>query len=74
MHARAHTYMEPLFRGLPDERPSPLERPLDDVNLIINVFIATPDERLPLLKGHVSGVKGVALLYIVIHIFFENYR
>ena len=48
--------MEPLLRGHPDERPTPL----DNVNLNINVLIATPDERPPLLKGHISGAKGVA--------------
>ena len=52
--------MEPLLRGHPDERPPPLERPLDNVNLNINVLISTPDERRPLLKGHFSGAKGVA--------------
>ena len=54
--------MEPLLRGHPDERPTPLERPLDNVNLNINVhvLISTPDERPPLLKGHISGTKGVA--------------
>ena len=53
--------MEPLLRGHPDERPHPLERPLDNVNLNINVLISTPDKRPPLLKGHFSGGKGVAL-------------
>ena len=52
--------MEPLLRGHPDERPTPLERPLDNVNLNINVLISTPDDRPPLLKGHISGKKGVA--------------
>ena len=52
--------VEPLLRGHPDERPPPLERPLDNVNLNINVLISTPDERPPLLKGHFSGAKGVA--------------
>ena len=53
--------VKPLLRGHPDERPSPLERPLDNVNLNINVLIFTPDERAPLLKGHFSDAKGVAL-------------
>ena len=44
--------VEPLLRDHPDERPPPLERPLDNVNLNINVLISTPDERPPLLKGH----------------------
>ena len=52
--------VEPLLRGHPDERPPPLERPPDNVNLNINVLISTPDERPPLLKGHFSGAKGVA--------------
>ena len=52
--------VEPLLRGHPDERPTPLERPLDNVNLNINVLISTPDERPSLLKGHISGTKGVA--------------
>ena len=52
--------VEPLLRGHPDERPPPLERPLDNVNLYINVLISTPDERPPLLKGHFSDAKGVA--------------
>ena len=52
--------MKPLLRGHPFERPPPLERPLDNVNLNINVLISTPDERPPLLKGHFSDAKGVA--------------
>ena len=56
-----NTTVEPLLRGHPDERPLPLERPLDIVNLNINVSISIPDERPPLLKGHFSDAKGVAL-------------
>ena len=43
--------MKPLFRGHPDDRPTPLERPLDNdnENLNINVLISTPDERPTLL-------------------------
>ena len=52
--------MKPLLRGHPDERPPPLKRPLDNVNLHINVLIFTPDKRPPLLKGHFSDAKGVA--------------
>ena len=52
--------MEPLLRGHPDERPPPLERPLGNVNLNINVLIFTPNKRPPLLKGHFSDAKGVA--------------
>ena len=36
---------EPLLRGHTDKRPPPLERPLDKVNLNINVLISTPDEK-----------------------------
>ena len=50
--------VEPLLRGQPDERPPPLERPLDNVNLNMNVLISTPDERPPILKGHFSAEKG----------------
>ena len=53
--------MEPLLRGHPDERPLPLERHLNNVNLNINVLIFTPDERPLLLKGHYSDAKGVVL-------------
>ena len=54
--------MEPILRGHPDDRPSPLERPLDTltINLNITVLISNPHERPPLLKGHFSGVKRVA--------------
>ena len=36
------------------------ERPLDNVNLNINVFVSTPDGRPPLMKGHFSDAKGLA--------------
>ena len=52
--------VEPLLRDHPDQSPTPLERPLDNVNLNINVLISTPDERPTLLKGHISATKGVA--------------
>ena len=42
--------VEPLLRGHPDERPTPLERQLDNVKLNINVLISTPNERPHLLK------------------------
>ena len=42
-------------------RPPSLERPLDNVNLNINVFMSTPDERPSSLKGNFSGAKGMAL-------------
>ena len=51
--------VEPLLRSHPDERPPPLERPLDNVNLNINVLISTPNKRPPLLKVHFSDAKGV---------------
>ena len=53
------TTVEPLLRGHPDERPPPLDRPLDNVNLN-KVLISTPAERPTLLKGHFSDTKGVA--------------
>ena len=53
--------VEPLLRGHPDHRPPPLERPFDNVYLTINVLISNPNERPPLLKGHFSDAKGVAL-------------
>ena len=52
--------MEPLVRGHPDKSRNPLERPLDTINLNINVLISTPDERPPILKGNFSGTKGLA--------------
>ena len=54
--------VEPLLRGHPDERPLPLERPLDEENLNKNVLISTPDERPPVLKRQFSEAKGVASL------------
>ena len=51
--------VEPLLRGHHDKRSTPLETPLDNVNLNINVMISTPDKRQPLLRGHISGAKGV---------------
>ena len=38
---------------------TPLERPLDTVNLNINILISTPDKRPPRFKGNISGAKGV---------------
>ena len=46
-----------MYSGTPFERPPPLERPLDNVNLNINVLISTSDER-PLLKGQFLVQKG----------------
>ena len=52
--------VEPLLRGHLEKRPTPLERPLDNINLNMNVLISTSDKRPPLLKGHISGTKEVA--------------
>ena len=48
-----------MYSGTLFETPTPLKRPLDNVNLNINVLISTPDERPLLLKGHFSDAKGV---------------
>ena len=63
--------MEPLLRGHPDERPPPLERQLDNVNLNINVLISTLDGRPTFVKGHFSCglTRGVPL-----YTFFEDQR
>ena len=37
--------MKPLLRGHLDERPPPLEMPLDYENLNVNVLISTPGKR-----------------------------
>ena len=69
-------YSETLLRGHPDERPTPLERPLGTVNLNINVLISTPDERPPLLKGNFSGAKGLASqeeFHCIIYVFQHLY-
>ena len=58
--------MQPLLRGHPDKRPTPVERPLDIVNLNINVLISTPDERPPQLKGHFSDAKGGFVRYFLL--------
>ena len=60
-HIYSCDYNGTLFeRPPPLERPYPLERPLDNVKLNIDVLIFTPEERPSLLKGHISGAKGVA--------------
>ena len=59
MNSNADT-VEPLLRSHPDERPAPLERSLDNVNLNMNVFIYTLNKKPPLMKGHFSYAKGVA--------------
>ena len=38
--------MEPLLRGHADEKPNPLETPLDNVNLNINVLNSSPHGEL----------------------------
>ena len=43
--------VEPLLRGHPDERPTTLERPLDNVNLNKNVLISTVMRSNPFLKA-----------------------
>ena len=48
--------MEPLLRGHPDERPTPLERPLNTVNLNLNVLTSTPDEI------EIQDIKGLPAL------------
>ena len=60
--------MKPLLRGHPDERPPPLERPLDNVYPNKNVLIFTPDERPRFLKGDFSDAKEVTSQYIYIYI------
>ena len=52
--------VEHFLRGHPDERPTPLKRPFDAVNLNIDLLISTTDERSPLLKGHISSIRVVA--------------
>ena len=49
-----HTSGTPFERS-PKKSPTPLERPLDTVNLNTKVLISTPDERPSLLKGHKRG-------------------
>ena len=60
------------FESNPDKRPTPQERPLDNVNLNINLWISTPDERPPLLKDHISGTKGVASQEGFQHIYIQH--
>ena len=53
--------MEAFLRGHPDDRPLPLERPIDNVNLKINVLNSTSDERpTPLKRSPSLCKKGVA--------------
>ena len=51
--------MEPLLRGHPEERPSPLVRPLDNVNLNINVLNIYPCRKTaPLERPHFLCKRG----------------
>ena len=61
MGSKSLSHQTWYYSGTPFLRPPPLERPLDNVYLNMNVLISTPDERPPLLKGHFSDAKGVAL-------------
>ena len=59
-----YTYsVELLLSGRPDVRPPPLERPLDNVNLNINVLISNPDERPLRGETEVSSQEGVHCIY-----------
>ena len=60
MKERNTNTVEPLLRGHPDKRPTPLERSQVSFNLHMKVLILTPDERPPLLKGHNYVAKVVA--------------
>ena len=50
--------VEPFLRGHPDERPTPLKRPPDNVHLNINVLTSTSGERSPLLIGQFLCERG----------------
>ena len=50
--------VETHLRGHPDKRPTLLVRPLDNVNLNINVLISTPYKRPSLSQGHNFVKKG----------------
>ena len=52
--------VEPLLRGHPDERQYSLKRQHDIVNLNHIELITTPDERPPILRGHISDSNEVA--------------
>ena len=49
-----------VYKRPSQRQATPVERPLDNVILNISVLIFIPDERPDLLKGHISGAKGVA--------------
>ena len=50
-----------IYSRAPFGRPTPVERLLVNVNLNLKVLISTHDERPPLLKGHFSDAKRMAL-------------
>ena len=54
--------VEPLSRGHPDEMPTPLERPLNNIDLNMKDLISTPDERQPLFKGHIYRAKAIFVI------------
>ena len=65
----------PLCRGHPDGRPTPLERPLVMVNLNMNVLNSTPDERPLLLWGYFSSVeRGGLTRGVPLYFFFKFTR
>ena len=51
-----------MYSGTPFERPPTLERPVDNLNLNINVLIFTPEERPLFKRGGLT--RGVALYQI----------
>ena len=53
----SHYWSHMNYSRIPFEMPTPLERSQDSVNLNINKLISSPNERPPLLKGHLSGRK-----------------
>ena len=53
--------VKPLLRDHPDERPTHMARPHDDVNLNMKLLVFNPTMRPPLITGHLSSAKGVAL-------------
>ena len=57
-----HT-VEPLVRGHPDEKSTPVERPLFNVNLDKKVLISTPNER-PLFWCKKGGLTSGVKLYV----------
>ena len=61
--------MEPYLRGHPDERPTPLEKTLANVNININVLISIPPEKQSLLHSRRKRgdlTRGVSLYSYVL--------